>query len=282
MVKNLEAVLDRLREGESTVENLAWWGLKTEMHMDLFDVCIKYAQQLVVLHLDGNNVGPQDCAQAIVPLLMQDTSNLAELSLSDNGIDSQQLKAISNALRVNRKLRRLNLAKNNICNNGMDYMGFRTLCDVLDGGGEEGVSCNTTLLSLDVSNNFLGDTGALWISNVVENNVALLDIDMGSNQILDNGQHTLVESLGVGLTNRSGLSTLNLVGNLGPKRDITRIRLMLQQNLLKRRTVERYARKKAMQDGQLLSSKLVVPWDYLGAIFDARAEHRKEARSRKN
>ncbi|KAF9176758.1 hypothetical protein BGZ50_009716 [Haplosporangium sp. Z 11] len=77
----------------------------------------------------------------------------------------------------------------------------------------EALKINSTLTTLDLSANSIGDNGAVALSEAFKTNSTLITLDLSANSIGDNGAQMLSEALKTNLT----LTTLNLRNNsIGP------------------------------------------------------------------
>lgn len=230
-----------MREENTTTENVAWWDLDSDQVIELINIALM-CPDLQTLYLDGNNLGAGGLS-GISTLVLSPETNLVELSLTDNAISSHGLKTVANGLRVNKTIRRVNLRNNECTAQGADYSGVQALADSLNNTGEPGISCNTTLLSLDISGNLLADQGALYVVEIFEKNMTLLELDLASNSIRDEGINAIVAALGVGIASGSKLSSCDLTDNYGMTRKVDgKISKLLAKNLSKRRALERHAR----------------------------------------
>jgi Ran GTPase-activating protein (RanGAP) involved in mRNA processing and transport len=101
---------------------------------------------------------------------IEQTTTLKDLCLESNGITSEGMDSLSDALLVNSSVTALNLHENKLAKEGAEHVA-RVLFE------------NKTLLSVDLGSNSLGDDGAVEIALALSNNCTMVSIDMSENDI---------------------------------------------------------------------------------------------------
>ena len=162
-------------------------------------------------------------------------SRLKELDLSENLISEYGVVGIPKALKESKSLKYLNLAKNKLSPSnvrGIGKVGIEALALALgqnstleylnlsdndiDASGivsvSEGLKKNSSLKSLDVSNNYkIGDTGAMAIGESLKTNATLTFLNLSKTETGDQGLKVIAQAL----ESNSSLQILNLSGNSG-------------------------------------------------------------------
>jgi Ran GTPase-activating protein (RanGAP) involved in mRNA processing and transport len=179
-------------------------------------------RNLAVLKLGGNILGDKGCA--MIPAMLESVP-LVELHLHNNLIGDEGVRSIAQGLGLNQSLRVLNLNANRIRDTGtenlaavlmlkggkhndvlgaVNYMS-RTLGIVPAGSiRRKSYTTNTTLGSLHLSSNFLSDTVAGQIADIIQANCSLTNIELASNRIGDVGAKNLAEALKVPYLDKEG------------------------------------------------------------------------------
>ena len=126
-------------------------------------------------------------------------STLTKLDLRGNGIGDQGATGLAEALKVNSTLTKLDL-----CGNGIGYQGATGLAEAL--------KVNSTLTELNLRVNDIGDQGATGLAEALKVNSTLTELNLRVNDIGDQGATGLAEALKVNST----LTELNLrVNDIG-------------------------------------------------------------------
>jgi hypothetical protein len=143
--------------------------------------------------------------------LRKETCALSDIQLKGNQIRAQGAMYLAYALQTNRSLKVLELQSNSI-----GPAGARALCDALHFNssvhalnfnenelGDEGAEAvsqllqnNTSITTLGLANNRIRKRGASWLSKALEHeNSAVTGLDLGSNEIGNNGALALAKAL---------------------------------------------------------------------------------------
>jgi hypothetical protein len=161
--------------------------------------------------------------------LSQSTCRLESLNLSACRLDGTIIKVLAASIHNNRSLKELNLAGNNIGSDGATALGAALGSD----SNSENLETNTTLTTLDMSGTkslALGASALLKCSNLVslrlfdnslldgfdqlipliKNNMALLQLDLGGNNVLQNELVLLLDEIAA---SDSKLILLEIGGN---------------------------------------------------------------------
>ena len=131
---------------------------------------------------------------------IMNTSTVTVLSLSN--INNIQLEYISNALKNNNSIVRLNLHSNQI-----GPLGAKLICDAL--------KINKSITQLSFYDNNLGSKGAKYIADMLEVNKYIIELNLYGNQIQDEGAQYLSQSLQVNKSIRRLYLSSNQIGNNG-------------------------------------------------------------------
>jgi Ran GTPase-activating protein (RanGAP) involved in mRNA processing and transport len=109
-------------------------------------------------------------------------SSLEELDLSLNGLLSEDINCLTEALKTNQTLRVLNL-----CSNKIDDQGAKEFAEALKN--------NKTLLELDLKGNRIVDEGAGHIAEALELNTGLKYINLSDNKMSYQGLEVILKAL---------------------------------------------------------------------------------------
>mmetsp|Transcript_10640 Transcript_10640/g.12416 ORF Transcript_10640/g.12416 Transcript_10640/m.12416 type:complete len:328 (+) Transcript_10640:261-1244(+) len=234
--KRMSGLLDRLRKNESVVENVAWWSLTTDECAQIFTLGSR-CTPLTTLYCDGNGLGSRPSGISV--LLLSPQIQLTELTMTENNLGPEALKAIANALRTNQTLLLLDVKNNQISDNGTNYEGLKTLSDCLDAqGGKPGINYNITLSSLDLSGNCLYDYGVNTLQTVIQHNTVLSELHLANNGMTQEAGKFLLECLKTGSENGSILYSMQLLGNDIHLRELSKIQKILDKSAGLRRNWE--------------------------------------------
>lgn len=159
----------------------------------------------------------QDCganSSCIENLMVGLKSNktLVTLDLRDNDIGMEGAIFIADALQSGPKLRQLNLSGCNI-----ESQGAIAIINSLS---------NSSIETLNLSDNYIGDDGATQIGLVLETNKSLKQLSIQENQITDDG----MASISKGLTRNKGLQFLGVQWNFITNNGALYLNTCLTQN----------------------------------------------------
>ncbi len=126
----------------------------------------------------------------LMPLIanaLKENRTIKELYLHDNDIDDESCQMLSEALKKNQSIEKLILQRNRISNNGA-----RAIANLLEHThigvenkleeGKIGIKVEASHLeSINLSENFIRDEGAIAISKAVHKNLFLKEVDMRQN-----------------------------------------------------------------------------------------------------
>lgn len=182
-------------------------------------------QLLTILFLDINNISEKG-AKFIAELLII-LPCLTTLDLSFNNICSKGAEYIAESLKINKILINLNLSYNNIGNKGAEYIikSITEICGLqilsltgnnIDYQGIKSIELlkKCKIKSLYLNNNNIGNEGAKFIGNLLENNKYLEVLDL-CNIGINDGIEFITKSLSTvsNTRNRTYLTKLSLYGN---------------------------------------------------------------------
>ena len=134
--------------------------------------------QLKKLELLRMNIGRNECT-ALATLLRNTTKHLQQINLRDNNIGDDRIEALINALGASgggSELKVLNLGSNP----SITTKGWKIVSTLLEIPG-------SNLVKLDISDNNLGDGGALIFANAVRGKDTLKYLDLSGNEISREG-----------------------------------------------------------------------------------------------
>ncbi|XP_004342433.2 hypothetical protein CAOG_08264 [Capsaspora owczarzaki ATCC 30864] len=163
----------------------------TERQRELSDLVRNGSRQL---DLAERQIGDEE-AKAIAEALKVNKA-VKRLLLWENRIGDAGAQAIAEALKVNTTMTHLYLQRNQIGNAGAQAIA-------------EALKVNTTLSEFDLWGNQIGDVGAQAIAEALKVNTKLIELSLSQNQIGDAGAQTIAEALKVNKT----LTTLSLHKN---------------------------------------------------------------------
>jgi len=151
------------------------------------------------LDLSHNRIGDLG-AQALGTVLLQPQLRLKELNLADNEIRIDGVRALGDALAVNRSLSFLSLRLNRVTDLGG--------CALFDG-----LRTNTTLTSLDVSNNEIAEKAARSLVLALQENRSLTSLSLYCNALGDIGGEQVL----LAAEKSPALTELDVRGSLVPE-----------------------------------------------------------------
>lgn len=129
-------------------------------------------QSLLSLNLSRKNLN-NDKAKQISEVLKKN-KRLRRLELEGNQFGSESCLHFSEAIKANKSLKYLDLENNLLTDNGTNTNGIESLCKSL----EE----NTSLLSLNISNNSLNDVCSQRIIGMLRKNNTLIHLEIFNNE----------------------------------------------------------------------------------------------------
>ena len=121
---------------------------------------------------------------------------LQKLQITHNSISDDGAAAISDGLKCNSSLQELNMSFNKITNEGAKMIS-------------EAIKMNNTLQKLQITHNSISDDGVAAISDGLKCNSSLQELNMSFNKITNEGAKLIAEAIKVNTT----LHTLHLWGN---------------------------------------------------------------------
>lgn len=169
------------------------------------------AKQLVELDVYNNDFG--DAGMYQIAGSLKDNKSLTSLDLGGNNVGADGMKALASAIKNCDTLRVLELSYNPMGPEGAKAIAevskydlqLETLkvgwCKIGSGDGAKAIGdlimFNTTISSLDLRGNNLGDEGAISIARSMKehDNQHFAELDMGYNEIKDAGACALAQSL---------------------------------------------------------------------------------------
>ena len=154
------------------------------------------------LQLSSNKIDDSD-ATILFPSLTSKNQKLMVLNVGNNLIGERSVNFIGEMLKTNTSLKELLLNSNRIKN-------IEPLTEAL--------YINTTLTTLNVADNLLGDVDALMLSKALKINTSLIVILLNNNKIGTIGAEALSESLEANSTLESFSIVANPIGESGRKR----------------------------------------------------------------
>ena len=149
------------------------------------------------------SVTDQNCANNSSDLLQ----SVEDLDISFNLLCDREILPISDCLKINSSLCKLNLSKNNIADEGAEMLA-------------EAIQVNTILQELNISKNEITDDGAKMLSEAIQVNTALRVLNVSKNWISKEGVMRIVEACIINRTlhklvcthnnlTKSGLAAIN-------------------------------------------------------------------------
>ena len=122
-----------------------------------------------------------------------------------NKVTNEKVKIIAKAICVNKTLRELNMSKNNIADEGAKRLA-------------EAIQVNVTLRELNLSHNNITDEGAKILTEAIQVNKTLQELNVSKNDFTDEGAKGLAEAIQVNKTLRKLNLSKNNVTDEGTKR----------------------------------------------------------------
>ena len=123
----------------------------------------------------------------LISEIVRTNKTLQKLDLSNNKLSDDGTITISDGLKNNTTLLELNISHNNITNKAIKNI-------------TESIQVNTTLEKLDLSHNILSDDGATLISSCLKCNNSLLKLNISHNGITDKGTKEIAEAIKINST----------------------------------------------------------------------------------
>jgi len=201
----------------------------TEKGAEELGHALKTNHGVSTLMLADNELGCEGCAA--IAVAMRSNVTLTELSLARNNINARGVRQLAEVLKHNTTLSILSLGSNPLGSEG--YAAF-SMClahktrglskiDLSDTGLDEramkhlgdGLRENSSILSIDVSKNSIGDTGSVVLGDMLSSvevlhvNSSLSQINASSNKITANGAKRFLEAIQV----NGAILDLDLSGN---------------------------------------------------------------------
>lgn len=153
-------------------------------------------QPTMLIRLSADNCSLGDQGLVKISATLRTNTLLQELSLNGNGIGIDGVSALADALWVNPSLTDLFLGSNKIGNEGAKHIA-RSL----------GSSRTTTLRTIRMNGNMIGDKGAEELATCLKSNQVLRSLELWNNAIRNKGAETLAAAL---KDHNKGLEELNL------------------------------------------------------------------------
>jgi hypothetical protein len=129
-------------------------------------------QSLLSLNLSRKNLN-NDKAKQICEVLKKN-KRLRRLELEGNQFGSESCICFGDAIRTNKSLKYLDLENNLLTDNGVNFTGIEYLC--------KAVEENSTLISLNISNNCLNDICSQRIIGMLRKNSSLIHLEIFNNE----------------------------------------------------------------------------------------------------
>jgi Ran GTPase-activating protein (RanGAP) involved in mRNA processing and transport len=144
--------------------------------------------QLQTLDLEGNQIGNQKSPEGACVLAnsFSKLAKLQKLNLCNNQIDDEAVKALTNALKDNIGLKSLNLACNQISSDGVNAL-VQLLETHCQSASILKFRLAPALETLNLSDNQIDSSGAKNLSIILERYTKLRELDLGNNNIGDEG-----------------------------------------------------------------------------------------------
>ena len=152
------------------------WGTHTVTAQDNVDSCSELLQSVEDLDLSFNLI----CDTSISEYL-KNNSSLCKLNLSKNNITDEGAKVLAETIQVNTILQELNICKNEITDEGAKIFA-------------EAIQINTTLQNLNMSQNKITDEGAKRLAEAIVINKTLQELNISINWISKEGVMRIVEA----------------------------------------------------------------------------------------
>ena len=184
---------------------------------------LKFDSGLQILDLRHNRIGEKG-ATALAEAL-KFNSTLQTLNLAHNAIVNEGVLALAEALKVNSTLQTLNLSYNKLRN--MDTWAHQVwkANSVLPGfenyrvdratAFAEALKTNSTLLTLELCENRVGDEGAIVIAEALKMNRTLQTLNLHENGVGDKGAMAMAEMLKINPALQSLHLGYNRIGDVG-------------------------------------------------------------------
>lgn len=170
---------------------------------------LKFNSALEDLDLSFVEIGDDGCVH--IGEMLQQNESLKKLRLRSSSITWAGCEFLFNALNINTSLTDIDMSRNFIGNEGTDIVArhlakkscLRELnlenCGLTANGCiqlSQALSTNNCLLSkLDLSNNFIGDTGARKLSEAIEENTSLRCLGLNMCEITNDGFERILDAL---------------------------------------------------------------------------------------
>ena len=188
---------------------------------DAFAQCLRRNETLQSLNIAGNKIGVNG-ASAIASALSHNTT-LRKLDASRNDFSDSGAMVFGKCLKQNSTIKDLNVSWNNISSKGaqeiasaLDPNSFFVERDVIKFIQHRQYYYKTTrplfnssLQSLDISHNYIGDSGAEALGSTLMSNLTLKELDVSSAGLSDVG----IQSISTSLKYNASLQQLYLSGN---------------------------------------------------------------------
>lgn len=157
---------------------------------------LSLSSSLQTLDLTGSQISSKSFA--ILMRCLSENTQLKSLILKDCGLGDKRVEDLNHFLLTNRHLKSLDLCGNDIGTTGIDLLA------------KEGLRQNTSLQKLQLSQNPLGDDGAMHLTKVLQTNSSLQSISLIDCEIWGPGCQHLAE----GLIHMKGLKHLFVDGEM--------------------------------------------------------------------
>ena len=143
---------------------------------DYFEIiidCLKVNKSLFSLNLSNNGIGKINKGAEKLANCLKVNKTLTELNLSNNGIHNfdKGAEKLAEVITTNKVLQNLDISSNRI------YCETFSSC----------LKLNKALTKLNVSDNGIGDCGAMDLAEFLKENTTLLELDISKNWISENG-----------------------------------------------------------------------------------------------
>ena len=176
------------------------WG--THLDQDHTDVNSGILQSVEDLDLSLNLLEISSISECL-----KINSTLCKLNLSSNNITDEGAKKLAEAIQVNTTLQELNMSSNKITDEGAKQLG-------------KAIEVNRTLQELNISSNKITDEGAKQLGKAIEVNRTLQELNISKNWISKEGVMRIVEACTINRTlhklvcthnnlSKSGLAAIN-------------------------------------------------------------------------
>ncbi|CAF1189407.1 unnamed protein product [Adineta ricciae] len=184
---------------------------------------LRHVKTFVELNLGSNQIGDKG-TEILVDILQNPETSLTTLIISNNQITIYGVQILSDVLRYNKTLIKLDLSHNQINARGAQHLAtaleFNNTLTHLNLSNSlieiEGIKYfsnllqeNKTLTKLLLANNEIGDVGIQYSSDVLRNNTALTTIDFSDNSIGYQGVLYFIDAVKM----NKALKTIHFGGN---------------------------------------------------------------------